>query len=631
MPANRLRVSRTRGSAGFMAMELGNLTRSGVRVPAAAQGNVSAITAGNDDGHFQVTSSEIVVSAGGQGNLTGVYTLTVSLTTGESMVYQITIDTGAGGLGCYDIRTTANYTAITTPIGSALIAAPNGRTIALGADQELDTLLRGGFGVDPYRRTSFSTAPLVFKSRDVANPGVITGGILELTAYIEFYDLLFKPTVWTKATVTAATPTVILSTSSSLGLKATGWVFDNCHCTATLTDPNADLSGNNTYTVGTGDGSNKTFTIAADALPYLPMAYANQMTGNSPANPSPAVITAGAITATAQANTGTAGSPTVNFSGTGVTSGTINLTTGAATVTFDTAPANGVPVTLAYKVLGTYMNLLLGGAKEFIATNESGLYIDNITIRDCSSSFCESLINITPFASTVTGCTASGFYTIGLKWNTPPGANNNHTVSDITTYWPTGLSTDNGNPHADHLVFIATPTLAYDSVMSVTNWLAFNGGSRGQVAGLAWRDYNTSATGGYTLTLTNILVGGFNVVAAVSISNPNNCTLDQITGVGRNEVADSGTVIGLYGTRRGTNAISNSVTEAFDSTGATGPAPTFTNCLSLGHAGATVPYDDVFVGPDYDSQQIGYDRVHMLINFALDPGVTTGANTAAFA
>jgi hypothetical protein len=77
--------------------------------------------------------------------------------------------------------------------------------------------------------------------------------------------------------------------------------------------------------VGTGNGSTVTFTHTIGHLAVVPGTV---------------VITAGAVVATDDGNG--------NLIGTGIATGTINYATGAISITYSAAPANTVPITVAY-------------------------------------------------------------------------------------------------------------------------------------------------------------------------------------------------------------------------------------------------------------------------------------------
>jgi hypothetical protein len=78
--------------------------------------------------------------------------------------------------------------------------------------------------------------------------------------------------------------------------------------------------------VGTGNGSNVTFTHTAAHLAVVPGTV---------------TVTAGAVVATDDGNG--------NLTGTGITAGTINYTTGALSITYTTHPANLLAITMSYE------------------------------------------------------------------------------------------------------------------------------------------------------------------------------------------------------------------------------------------------------------------------------------------
>jgi hypothetical protein len=104
------------------AVSLGDLTRAGVRVEAAAAGDVASIVSGNGAGHFEVSGTEVVVSAAGQGALTGSYTLGLSLTPSGTRTLEVAI-----AANTYSVNTDTEFGTVLALSATTLA----GKTISL--------------------------------------------------------------------------------------------------------------------------------------------------------------------------------------------------------------------------------------------------------------------------------------------------------------------------------------------------------------------------------------------------------------------------------------------------------------------------------------------------------------------
>lgn len=245
---------------------------------------------------------------------------------------------------------------------------------------------------------------------------------------------------------------------------------------------------------------------------------------------------------------------------------------------------------------------------DMISTNGTASWVENLTIIDNEVTWAASAINVRCGVGQLitSGNRVKYFYDDGIA-AAYPGADVPWFCEQNVVSHPIGKGSDVAGPHVDHIRGIANNSATTDWEVHVNANRLWHGHARGDHQGILLSDFKASGVDSghfyYGELIGNVFVGdstqGISVENAKAIFFANNtCVTNDLT-----PVTTTGVKIGsgsTNSTTSGTHVVQRNVSDAF----VIGGSPSLADNITLGQAGATIPYATAFDGSDWNADDL---------------------------